>query len=118
LGSLRKRKKHVFFNEDNIKLIINPLDPFYVSAAENSYAGERSSKTGLPLSHKKNITIYNKKIIISNLVNVLTRFYFYLAINLINNCEFSWKTRTCLGDPKLLSGGGSHEAVTTDNPEK
>jgi len=35
-----------------------------VSAAENSYAGERSYKTGLPLSHKKNnINIYNKNLI-------------------------------------------------------
>jgi len=32
-----------------------------VSAAENSYAAERSYKTGLPLSHKKNyINIYYK----------------------------------------------------------
>jgi len=36
-------------------------NPFYVSAAENSYAGEKSYKTGLPLSDKKNnINIYNK----------------------------------------------------------
>jgi len=27
-------------------------NPFYMSAAENSYAGERSYKTSLPLSHK------------------------------------------------------------------
>jgi len=39
----------------------NPLNPFYVSAAENSYAAERSYKTGLPLSYKKNyINIYYK----------------------------------------------------------
>jgi len=38
-----------------------PFIPFDVSAAENSYAGERSYKTGLPLSHKKNYNnIYNK----------------------------------------------------------
>jgi len=27
-------------------------NPFYVSAAENSYAGEKSNKTGISLSHK------------------------------------------------------------------
>jgi len=30
----------------------------------------------------------------------LTIFY----IHLINKCDFSWKTRNCLGDPKLLNG--------------
>jgi len=32
---------------------LKPLkNPFYVNTAENSYAGERRNKTGLPLSHK------------------------------------------------------------------
>jgi len=52
-----------------------------VSAAENSYAAERSYKTGLPLSHKKNY------IIIYNLLNVLTRLYIHVAINLMNKSE-------------------------------
>jgi len=55
-----------------------------VSAAENSYAGERSSKTGLPLSHKKTTLIFTIKIIIYNLLNVLTIFYINFAIHLIN----------------------------------
>jgi len=39
----------LFFKENHFL----PLKTsFYVSAAENSYAGERSYKTGLPLSHK------------------------------------------------------------------
>jgi len=50
-----------------------------VSAAENSYAGERSYKTGLPLSLKKNYINIYETIIIYNLLNVWTRFY----INLI-----------------------------------
>jgi len=47
-------------------------DPFYVSAAENSYAGERSYKTVLPL---------NKINISKSLVNVLTIFSINLAIH-------------------------------------
>jgi len=40
--------------------------------AENSYAGERSYKTGLPLSYNFEEHLYFKiSIIISNLVNVL-----------------------------------------------
>jgi len=38
----------------------NPENPFYVSAAENSYVGERSYKTGLPLSHKNIKKIMNQ----------------------------------------------------------
>jgi len=61
----------------------------YVSAAENSYAGERSYETGLRLSEKFVEQNYYKKMklnIISNLVNVFTIFYpfFYSFCNSFN----------------------------------
>jgi len=34
----------------------------------------------------------------------LTIFSIKFSINLINKSEFSWKTRNCLDDPKLLNG--------------
>jgi len=34
----------------------------------------------------------------------LTIFSIHFATHLINKSEFSWKTRNCLGDPKLLNG--------------
>jgi len=61
---LRQDKYHIFnFNSvlSTEKTSGGVQNPIYVSAAENSYAAERSYKTGLPLSHKKNnINIYNK----------------------------------------------------------
>jgi len=34
----------------------------------------------------------------------LTIFSIKFSIHLINKSEFSWKTRNCLDDPKLLNG--------------
>jgi len=40
-------------NFNRFTALVETLEnPFYVSAAENSYASERSYKTGFPLSHK------------------------------------------------------------------
>ena len=47
--------------------------------------------------------MFQIKIIISNLVNVLTIFSIHFATHLINKSEFSWKTQNDLGDPKLLN---------------
>jgi len=45
---------------EDYRRVKKPLKTFnYVSTAENSYAGERSYKTGLPLSLKNKINISN-----------------------------------------------------------
>jgi len=54
------------------------------------------------------------KIIISNLVNVVTIFSINFTIYLINKNEFSWKTQNCLGDPKHLNGRVYFISVTQD----